>query len=100
MAAAQIQLSIPHVRLDLMNEPQCFTMSSLTNHRDPDAMIRMREVMRRISENNNEQTPTLTHGCRFFNHRENIQLPLAANIANNGNNGHNVNNVNLGNNED
>ena len=40
------------------------------------------------------------NGCRFYNHRENIQLPLAANIANNGNNGHNVNNVNLGNNED
>ena len=87
MPEAKIELSIPHLRLDLTTERGCFAMSSLTNHRDPDAMIRMREEISRISQENNQETPSLIYGCRFYNHRENIELPLVRNNGNNGNNG-------------
>ena len=82
MEEAKIELSIPHVRLDLTNERGCLAMSSLTNHRNPDAMIRMREEIFRISQRNHQETPTLLYGCRFYNHRMNIELPL---LRNNGN---------------
>ena len=60
MPEAKIELSISHLRLDLTNERGCFAMSSLTNHRDPDAMIRMREEIFRISQENNQETPPST----------------------------------------
>ena len=82
MAEAKIELSIPHLRLDLTNERGCLAMSSLTNHRDPDAMIHMREEIFRISQENHQETPTLLYGCRFYNHRRNIELPL---LRDNGN---------------
>ena len=82
MAEAKIELSIPHLRLDLTNERGCFAMLSLTNHRDPDAMIRMREEIFRISQENHQETPTLLYGCRFYNHRRTNELPL---LRNNGN---------------
>ena len=82
MPEAKIELSIPHLRMDLTNERGCFAMSSSTNPRDQDAMICMREEITRISQENNQETPSLLYGYRFYNHRENIELPL---VRNNGN---------------
>ena len=55
MPEDKIELSIPHLRLDLTTERGCFAMSSLTNHRDLDAMIRMRQEITRISQENNQK---------------------------------------------
>ena len=43
MEEAKIELSIPHVRLDLTHETGCLAMSSLTSQKRKDPIIRMRE---------------------------------------------------------
>ena len=77
MEEAKIELSIPHVRLDLTHETGCLAMSSLTSQKRKDPIIRMREEILKKSEKNHQVfTPILHYGCRFYNYRMGIELPL------------------------
>ena len=77
MPEVKIELSIPHVRLDLTHETGCLAMSSLTCQKRADPIIRMREEILRKSEINHQVfSPTLLYGCRFYNYRMEIDLPL------------------------
>ena len=65
MAAAKINLNIPHVVLDLTNEKDCLASSSLTSNRE-DAIIKLRKDIKKITEENQQVfTPELHYGCRF-----------------------------------